>query len=416
MKKIFAVTIAVLITLASFSGCELNTVTIPASDPYNLIIVLGVRANAKTPDLSLLSEDLLNAATSAAKVTIIVADGDPFIFASVSLQKISYGLSETNRCKKKTSYAAQLVQLCSEAAAKTDEADIYKSLALTSRCVTGSADHIVVLENGLGTTGRVDFTKAPLSRIDVRELADNILDGSYCLDMKGASVELFGLGEVAGVQPELSMGDYKSLVDFYQVLFEKSNANVSVKTTPFSTSGEVQSSHRVKVCPVSSDICKIPIKPEASPDEAVTPTPKEAAPLTDGMVIDIPTTSVGFIADSAELLDPAAAADALADISNSLKLSGSDMVLVGMTATSGNADDAKELSVKRAETVRTLLENMGVDTADYTAIGTGYSGENPFHVNDIENNKLIEPKAVMNRTVLLMTLTTAENAGLIEGE
>lgn len=417
MKRFIALALSTILMLAVFTGCETRSDNYVEKTPYNLILIAGMHCNAKTPDFDLISEELLNAVSNAATVTIIVNDGNPYVFDTVSIPEISSKLSQSNQEKKRNAYARHLKEIFKNASAKCAEVDIYSSIALAARCVTDSSDVVVMLDSGLSTTGRINFTKTTISRIDTAAFTETILNGKYMLDMHGATVELYGLGETIGRQPNLSVSDYNSLVSFYQFFFSSVNAKTNIHTQPYGTSEGVNSDYDVSICPVSSDVCKIPTTPDAYTDDKAaednTPVMEETTPIVDGVVIDIPTTAVGFLPDSADLISPTTAVEALGDLSKTLKASDDDIVLVGMTATSGNADSAKKLSVERANTVMTLLNELGVNTIQYVAVGTGYD-PNPFRVNDLDSNgHLIEEKARQNRTVLLMTKKTALNAGLI---
>ncbi len=418
MKRFIALAIStIIITLTMFTGCETRSDNYAEESPYNLILIAGMHCNAKTPDFDLISEELLNAVSNAATVTIIVNDGSPYVFDTVSIPEISSKLSHSNQTKKRNAYARQLIQTCMNASARCAEVDMYSSIALAARCVTDSSDVVVMLDSGLSTTGRIDFSKNTISRIDIEEFVETILNGNYMLDMHGATVNIYGLGETFGRQPNLSVSDYNSLISFYQVFFSSVNAKTNIHTQPYRTSEGVKSDYDVSICPVSSDVCKIPTTPYAYTDDKATedntPVIEDITPIIDGVVIDIPTTAVGFLPDSADLISPITAVEALSDLSKMLKVSDDDIVLVGMTASAGDADSAKKLSVERANTVMTLLKELGVNTSQYVVIGTGYA-PNPFRVNDLDSNGfLIEKKAKLNRTVFLMTRNTALNAGLI---
>lgn len=416
MKKL-ALFLTAILMLAVFTGCETRSDKYAEKNSYNLILIAGMHCNAKTPDFDLISEELLNAVSNAATVTIIVNDGSPYVFDTVSIPEISSKLSKSNQEKKRNAYARQLKEICQRASSKCAEVDIYSSIALAARCVTDSSDVVVMLDSGLSTTGRIDFTKTTISRIDTAEFAETVLNGKFMLDMHGATVNIYGLGETFGRQPNLSVSDYNSLVSFYQVFFSSVNAKTNIHTQPYGTSEGVKSDYDVSICPVSADVCKIPTTPDAYTDDKAaednTPVMEETTPIVDGVVIDIPTTAVGFLPDSADLISPITAVAALSELSKMLKASDDDIVLVGMTATAGDADSAKKLSLERANTVMTLLNEIGVNTIQYVAVGTGYD-PNPFRVNDLDiNGYLIEEKAQQNRTVLLMTKKTASNAGLI---
>lgn len=408
MKK-FALFLAVIM-LTILTGCQQSTDN-ATSESYNLVIILGSHSNARNLDFGLIEDELMDAVNHSATVYIIVNDGSASIDCKIDIPAISRQLSATNQQRKATGYRNQLVEHCESVSADSDEADVYASLSLASRCINSKKDRVIMFDCGISTSGRVDFTTTTLNRVDVNTMVERVLEDSY-LDFHGASVGVYGLGEVAGVQPKLSIADYHSLIEFYQQLLSRANSEVTINTTPFSTVGEVSNNYNVAVCPVSSNFIKVVEKPVTPVEEKSEPA-SEVTPILDGVVIDIPTTAVGFLPDSADLISPITAVEALSDLSKMLKVSDDDIVLVGMTASAGDADSAKKLSVERANTVMTLLKELGVNTSQYVVIGTGYD-PNPFRVNDLDSNGfLIEEKAQQNRTLLLMSKKTALNAGLI---
>lgn len=408
MKKLALFLAVIMLTI--FTGCDQSTDN-ATNEPYSLVIILGSHSNARNLDFGLIEDELMDAVNHSATVYIIVNDGSASIDCKIDIPAISRILSATNQQRKATGYRNQLVEHCESVSADSDEADVYASLSLASRCINSKKDRVIMFDCGISTSGRVDFTTTTLNRVDVNTMVERVLEDSY-LDFHGASVDVYGLGEVAGAQPKLSIADYHSLIDFYQKLLSRANCEVTINTTPFSTVGEVSNNFHVSVCPVSSNVIKVVEKPAMPEEENSEPAP-EVTPILDGVVLDIPMTSVSFLPDSSELMNPTDAIKAMTDISASLKMSQAEMVIVGMCATAGQYEDAVILSEKRAKTIQLLLAENGVNTSDYIIVGTGYSKTNPFHVNDTVNGVLNESLAALNRTVLIMTKETADTVGLI---
>lgn len=78
-------------------------------------------------------------------------------------------------------------------------------------------------------------------------------------------------------------------------------------------------------------------------------------------------------------------------------------LIVGFTATSGNADAAIALSKQRAECIKLLLSRYGLDPELFTVTGLGYESDNIFHVTDLDKNgNLDESLAKKNRRILIL--------------
>lgn len=399
MKKLLSVFITAAFMLL-LTSCDSPKAT---QEPYNFILILGSHANAKELDYSAVASEFEYAASHAANVTIIVDDGSPFVYATFEIPTISEGLSAANKSRKLSEYVAELEERCSNASANSSEVDVFSSIALAARCVKSSSDKVIMIDSGLSTFGLIDLSTAPISRIDADSLISNILESEYQLDFKGASVIVCGLGEVAGEQPELSVSDYNNLVKFYELLFKSFNADTIIDTTPNATVSPITTDYSVTVCPVSTDVFDLPLSSNV----------KQAEPLKEKEVVEITETSIQFKPDSAVLVDAEAARNSLAGIAEKLKATDDQISVVGMTATFGGINEARELSLERAKTAAKLLSELGVDTSDYMIVGTGYDN-NSYRVKDTDNyGNLIETKAEKNRIVLIMTVETAKKRGLI---
>ena len=104
----------------------------------------------------------------------------------------------------------------------------------------------------------------------------------------------------------------------------------------------------------------------------------------------------------------------LEPLAETLKSEDAKCVLIGMTATSGEADSAKTLSRQRAEGVAGILQQLGVSKEQIICIGTGYDST-PFHVQDVdENGNLDESLAVRNRCVLAVSVENKIAAEIVE--
>jgi outer membrane protein OmpA-like peptidoglycan-associated protein len=110
--------------------------------------------------------------------------------------------------------------------------------------------------------------------------------------------------------------------------------------------------------------------------------------------------SVGFVDNSAELRDPAAAKAALEPLAGQIEAGGYRVSLVGTTASAGTEEGRRVLSLERAETVQRLLVGLGVPDQRISTRGVGT--HHPQHVDDLDDEGNLIPEAAMkNRAVFV---------------
>ena len=128
----------------------------------------------------------------------------------------------------------------------------------------------------------------------------------------------------------------------------------------------------------------------------------------NGINVTLSQNSVTFIPDTAELADPSAAKEALSPTAETLtQHSDIQVLIVGQTATVGQADSCRQLSLERAQCVAGILQQLGVDAAQINCIGLGYD-PSPLRVQDIapDGSTLVEEQAMQNRVVHILDANT----------
>jgi len=403
MKKIL---IVALIAASAFFGTLFTGKDVNESEyctPYNLVIILGAHDNALKPDLNeLISDDIENAVRTASKITIIVNDGNPYIYDEIAPPEISSDLSKINQERKIKKYARKIMEICDGASARSDEVDVYSSVNLASRIIKTESDRIIMIDSGLSTAGKVSFTEMAIAAVNIDSYVHDIFCNDYSIDLKNAYVEVIGLGEVAGEQKHLSNIDYNRLCMFYESFFSKCTDNLMIVKKPYINPSEYEiEGYSVSSCPVTFEY--------SSPPESDTDI------ILEGNIIEVPVEDIGFKPDEATFINNDLAREKMSNLAAILKCTNENICIAGMTATWGEAASSIELSYKRAEACRNLLEECGVDTSAYIVLGTGFERENAFHINDIlESGELIEENARQNRKVLIMSEDTAEINGLLK--
>ena len=398
MKK-FLLT-AVICAACAMTSCNADTFTEPitklvngssAETPSKLIIISGNHANAYQPDWQLLEDKITEACKKNSEIQLILDDGKPFV-NSVNLEKIDTSLSEKNFSEKAKKNTVEVLAACMTTAAQTEEVDVFSAISLAERCVDPDAENeIVIIDSMLSTKGAINFIETPVFALDIESSVksfENMLP-----NLRNTTISVYGLGEVAGEQQALSSDDYDTLTKFYSSLFEKIGCDFRIDRTPYLTRTEPDSSlPNVSECLVREETGKMNT-------------------LSDGTVYELPPEALSFRPDTANFTDKEKSKEKLSDFAE--KIADTDNItLVGMTASFGDAESSRTLSLQRAEAVKALLHELGVQV-NITCIGKGFD-PNPLHTPDLNaDGSLNETAAQKNRTVLAMTEKTAKDYGLI---
>lgn len=117
-------------------------------------------------------------------------------------------------------------------------------------------------------------------------------------------------------------------------------------------------------------------------------------------------------ANTADFIDESMAINDLSVVVDYLKASPDNkLYIAGMTATYGDSESCKELSLKRAEAVKSIIiqADSSIMESQMIVLGLGYE-DNNLRVQDVINGEFIEEQAQKNRAVYIL----GENAPVIE--
>jgi outer membrane protein OmpA-like peptidoglycan-associated protein len=346
-----------------------------AGGPVTLAI--GARANSPAPLLPSVIVDLMReAAKKSHTVSVVRVDGSP----SVSFQG-TFASTAANDVAKNNELE-QFIQSAQAAVTslqpKTPEADVLAALGEAAR-ITPEGGTVVLMDSGLQTTGQIRFQDSGTFGADPNEFVTYLKTRQLMPQLSGRSVVLVGLGNTADPQPALDPSLRTRVTALWQTVAQSAGAAcVQVLDTAAS-----RTSVHTDV-PVTS--VPLPVVPPFQPcGETV---------LRDG-------DTVGFLPDQAVFRDPAAARDTLQQLATMLVGGRQQVKLIGTTATWGTSEaDRVDLSKRRAEAVKGVLVELGVEAGRITTVGAGTSW--PDRVNDIApDGSLIPTAAALNRSVIV---------------
>lgn len=409
VKKFVTISIAALISFGDvLTGCG----SASASDPTHIVVIYGNHNNAPTPDLSVIEDQFLDAASTYGSITVVEDDGSPYIAVRETASKPAANISSTNRERKAKRFITEVGEkIQSEAIPKTAEVNTIKAIQLGTRELSDKSGKkiLVIMDSCVSTTGALDLTQGYLENLNVDETISMLDSNKEIPDFSNVDeIVPYGIGDVSSPQKELGNVARSNLISLWEGIFAAGGCEASTcKSTVFSAEESGTNAEMPSVSTIS-------VKENIGDQQYDGETSSEPLSFSASDIVEIPESTVAFIQDTADFQDVDSSKATLEPLAKTLKSEDAKCVLIGMTATSGEADSAKTLSRQRAEAVSGILQQLGVSKEQIICIGTGYDST-PFHVQDIdENGNLDESLAVRNRCVLAVCVENKIAAELIK--
>ena len=361
--------------------------------PSSVAIVASNVSNQEVYPYELLGDALTETASTGGWVDVLIADGHPRTVLEGGVQSAAASSTAAQvRATQAQAIAEAFVNEAAGAQAQCAETDVLGGLsAAAASLAQAPGSHTVHLFSSLLSTAGVvnlaehpEWVSAPAgSDITSEELHARVVEQLKPLlpDMSCVSkVVIYGAGVTAGDQTAPSTAQTNDLKDLWsQILLACGVGEVQYMTAPLSGK-ETEGTYPVSVVElpqVTVDV-EIPQAPEPEPE----PEPA-AEPVA---VVNFDGTTVPFVPDTAELADPDAARQAVAELASTMaNYPTSTVTLVGSTAGCPWRDDhGVPLGLERAQAVAKMLVDAGVEAGRITAIGLGdQSNDLVQHVPDI---------------------------------
>lgn len=409
VKRIATISMAALFSFGDMlTGCGPAS----ASDPTHIVVVYGNHNNAPTPDLSVIEDQFLDAASTYGSITVVEDDGAPYIAVRETASKPAANISSTNRERKAKRFIAEVGEkIQSEAIPKTAEVNTIKAIQLGTRELSDKSGKkiLVIMDSCVSTTGALDLTQDYLENLNIDETISMLESNKEIPDFSNVDeIVPYGIGDVSSPQKELGNVARSNLISLWEGIFAAGGCETSTcKSTVFSAEESGTTAEMPTVSTIS-------VRETPGDQQYDGETSSEPIDFSDSDIVEIPESKVAFIPETADFQDVDSSKATLEPLAETLKLEDAQCVLIGMTATSGKADSSRTLSKQRAEAVSGILQQLGVSKEQIICIGTGYDST-PFHVQDTdENGELDESLAVRNRCVLAVSVENKIAAELVE--
>jgi len=390
MKKQLRSLMLMLVLLCSLlCGCVKSE---PAAEA-NLAIVSGYRSNSATPNFSAAEPYISDALLSYGSISVIVADGDPYVAAAYDINAPAKDLSRQKRHDIAAQQAAMVGNVLTNSTALTAECDLLAALDLAARALRDAdgAKTLLVLDSGIPTCG---FLDGSLLRADSESYVAYLRDKQALPDLSEVRVVWVGLGDVAGSQDKPTPANKRNLQDTLSaILYAGGAASVTFDAA----------------LPGKAATCQLP---PVTPVPIVAEDPFGISDFAQPLVLD--ESKLLFKPDSREFADAEAAAQVLRPVAQALVSDRSlSVVLAGTTASiPGNQHGCMSFSAGRAETVAEALCRAGVAESQIAAVlGLGF--EHPYHIPDRDAAGALNENAPANRSVIIFNADTAAAKALL---
>lgn len=368
MKKLFrkmAALLAGALTAAVLTGCGMFSSQTEQPTATDTVLLMtqgdGMPALNKDEDV----EEFLSCVntTLGGSASLVITDGNPQVIGPVRFDEEKANSVQQEKTDKKKS--AEVAEMLKSAAASTPETDLISALSLAARlAASGTAEdkQIVIRHSGVNTADSLPMQELDLVSSDITDLIDQLDAEALIPDLQGMKIHFFGLGDVAGSQQALSKKQVKWLQSFWQSFFERSGAEVTFHADIVSGNA-LTNGH------------------------SVTPvTPAEGVNF-----VKFSSKKVEFKPDSDDFLDEETARSAIAEVAAQMKEGSAHYIIAGSTAKVDNPtqDGPARLSLLRAQAVRQVLVDAGVDAERLTCVGLGNEVTSVRDMQEEANNRAV---------------------------
>lgn len=400
-KSIIGILCCAAFLCCMLTGCGFsNDTSAPTS---NLTVIAAKQANQPAPDIDLIKEDIFQTASSYGQVSIIRLDGAPALVKTLSVKQKDGFYTAGQLDSRASNQAAQIQTSIEGIISEVPECNLLNALCLAGRCVDraeGETNTLEVFSNGLNTVAPLDMTVTVLHNLDVEDIVQQLNDQKALPDLSNYdSVKIYQLGETEPPQSPLTQKDIAALEDLWTAILTAGGldeSKIEFVDTPSTDNGD--DAALKETLPSISTVTVIQ-------DENTITASAEGA--ESGINITLTENRVSFIPNSCDLTDTDAARIALQPTANTLVANPDiHILIIGQTATVGDAEFCQELSLQRAQRVSQELTNLGVTGSQMQCIGLGYE-PSPLHIKDISaDGVLLEDQAQQNRVVHIIDAST----------
>ena len=331
-------------------------------------------------------------------VKIVVADGVP----EQDGHDVTFAGMDINDARKKKLIAQTMKDMegyISQLRADDPELDVVELVNVGYRALGNESGSkmMIIDSNLLSSKGYLNLTTQSLYEVDIDKTVQSLKDGNHLPDLSGWKIMIYDMGAVNNkdIQPEdqapLGNAEREVLKNLYTAFFSVGcNTNEAPYFHISNNTGD----------PLPDDLPYVTAVDISMPLSVVQVMEPEVVGL--GM-IDINEEVARFETDTANLISDR---NIVKQMMETVAIYIGDhpevkVKIVGTTATYGDEEECKKLSLDRAQVIADiLLEYDGVTEDNLIVIGAGFSSV--LQKNDRDANGLVEEIAKKNRRVVII--------------
>ena len=400
-KTIIVLIIASLV-LSIISSC--SSAHIKSMDPVNIAMIFSIsddesKVNTNVEEIKTL------ACRPGSNYAFISAEGkpssicEPGIVADLS----DRGYTDTMLDRVRSGISADFANKIDSYKPSTSEINMADAIkegvrTLKANAIEGRKNVLVLYCSGRSTTGIIDMTKTPLYMVDIDESVKAV-SSEMAVDMSLIDeVVWYCAGDCGGNQPVLSANEQAKMKEFYNKLFKTLGAkNIQFKEDlPSSEHYEFDDTY---VSSMEVEGVKSGLKQMVIMDPDIFEDGSEEV-LDEPIVI--PESQISYKPDSAVFLNKEAAIKIIQPLAKYMIESKRSILLYGTCAGDKDTSYTKKLALARADAVKDLLVQSGVDEKQIKVISVAIA-DDPYYQYGLGTGK----KASVNRKTVIVDLDSS---------
>ena len=255
MMMVLALVASMAICALSCAGCGNRDKTADAKiTPVHAVFVLGAHSNSPVIRFNVISDLLERCVQEGSTLTVICADGSPYVSAKATVPAMAEGLSQNKKQSIRDENAAAITAALEDAKAKSAHADYLKALSIASDDLASYDDDkekvLVVMGSMLSDVKPLDFSTMVLDKVDSAAAVDGLTSAGAVPGFKDVSVHTYFMGNTTAPQKDLTNAEKDILANLYTNLFKAGGAKEVNNHTDIPSKEVYEGLPKVNVVPV----------------------------------------------------------------------------------------------------------------------------------------------------------------------
>lgn len=403
MRKVMTITTMVGMAISIFGGCGKNE----ASVPVHIAVVEGAVSNRPVINQKALESWMTETASiTDSTVTLICADGAPYVAADFQIPALQGGLSGSKKRTLIQKRAEQLISTAVQVKAKTEQSNLLEAIDMGCRQLQTCSDEeqrtLLILDSGISSVEPLNICASGLEGFEAKDIVEQLEEASAIPDCSGLDIVFYNLGDTEKPQEALTSSQKKLLQEIWQGIFEAGQAAHITFAADLPSSAGYEDLPKVDTVSVVRNA--LDFTEEAAAEEEI-PT---------SVIFD--EEALTFEPGKAVLKDSSRAEKAISVIADFMKKDPDRQkaYVIGTTACWGDEKDALQLSYDRGQVLKKKITEYGVEEDRIIVIGTGWLSS--YYKEDNKNGKLIDELAQKNRCCIWMQESSGDVQKILEDE